>query len=307
MSNILVIKHGALGDVVQISGALKDIRNAHPKDNIILLTSSPYKELFSICPYIDDLLIDNRESFFKINIWLKLRKAIKRYKFNTVYDLQNSYRTDSYKKYMFSAPNWSSILKVLQGSETKESFKEIGAIDRMDIQLKRSGIETKFTKTPDFSWAIDMDFELDKRIRKDYIYIAPFASANGTAKTWPYFSDLIKTLEQEFPSLDVVSTPGPSEIEDAKKVGGIAQLYNGKAIGIRQMAKVIKGAKFVISNDTGPAHIAAHLGCKGLVLFGSHTTPKKTSIETQNFKALSVKDLKDLEVEEVYRRIKAEL
>jgi ADP-heptose:LPS heptosyltransferase len=307
MSNILVIKHGALGDMVQISGALKDIRNAHPEDNIILLTSSPYKKLFEACPYIDDLLIDNRESFFKIAVLLKLRKAIKGYKFSAVYDLQNSYRTESYRKYMFYAPNWSSIVTVLQGSETKEWFKEIGAIERMDTQLKRSGLETKFTKTPDFSWAVDMDFELDKKIRKNYIYIAPFASANGAAKTWPYFRDLIKKLEQEFPHLDVVSTPGPSEIEDSKKIGGVAQLYNGKAIDIRQMAKVIKGAKFVISNDTGPAHIAAHLGCKGLVLFGSHTTPEKTSIETQNFKALSVKDLRDLEVEEVYRRVKAEL
>lgn len=304
MSNILIIKHGALGDVVQISGALKDIRSAHPKDKIIILTSSAYKKLFDECPYIDDVLVDNRESFSKIGIFLKLRRTIKKYKFNTVYDLQNSSRTDMYKKYMFSAPNWSSILTVLRGSETKAEFKKIGAIERMDLQLKRSGLETKFTKIPDFSWAMDMEFELDKEIRKDYIYVAPFASSNGEAKIWPYFSDLIKKLKQELPELDIVSTPGPNEIEDAKKLGTIVQLHNGRATDIRQMAKVIKNAKFAITNDTGPAHIAAHLGCKGLALFGPHTTPKKTSIETKNFQAISVSNLHDLKVDEVYKKVK---
>ena len=36
--NILVIKHGALGDFVMASGAMKSIRNYFPEDNILLLT-----------------------------------------------------------------------------------------------------------------------------------------------------------------------------------------------------------------------------------------------------------------------------
>ena len=39
MSNILIIKHGSLGDIVQISGVLKDIREAHSGDNIYILTT----------------------------------------------------------------------------------------------------------------------------------------------------------------------------------------------------------------------------------------------------------------------------
>jgi ADP-heptose:LPS heptosyltransferase len=58
-----------------------------------------------------------------------------------------------------------------------------------------------------------------------------------------------------------------------------------------------------VANDTGPAHIASHLDKKGLVLFGSHTSAKKVSIENYNFKALSVKDLKDLNAETVCNKV----
>ena len=46
MSNILIIKHGSLGDIVQISGVLKDIRENHPEDKILILTTAPYIEFF---------------------------------------------------------------------------------------------------------------------------------------------------------------------------------------------------------------------------------------------------------------------
>ena len=53
-------------------------------------------------------------------------------------------------------------------------------------------------------------------------------------------------------------------------------------------------ASFVVANDTGPAHIAAHLNVKGLALFGSHTSAKKVSIETNNFKVLEKVNLNKL-------------
>ena len=56
----------------------------------------------------------------------------------------------------------------------------------------------------------------------------------------------------------------------------------------------------IVANDTGPAHMAAHLGAKGLALFGSHTTAYKVSIERENFKAIQVTDLNKLSPEKVF-------
>ena len=60
MSNTLIIKHGSLGDIVQISGVLKDIRESSFEEKIFILTTSPYAEILSRCPYIDGVLIDKR-------------------------------------------------------------------------------------------------------------------------------------------------------------------------------------------------------------------------------------------------------
>ena len=65
----------------------------------------------------------------------------------------------------------------------------------------------------------------------------------------------------------------------------------------------IKESSFVIANDTGPAHMTAHLGVKGLTLFGKHTTAFKVSIERENFKAIQVDDLNKLSPGKVLEKI----
>ena len=82
---------------------------------------------------------------------------------------------------------------------------------------------------------------------------------------------------------------------------------NSEPVNIKTLVSLIDKAKFVIANDTGPAHIASHLDKMGLVLFGSHTTAKKVSIENFNFKSLSVKYLKDLNVVTVLNEVKSKL
>ena len=84
-------------------------------------------------------------------------------------------------------------------------------------------------------------------------------------------------------------------------------MNDGEPVNIKMLISLISGAKFIISNDTGPAHIASHLKKNGLVLFGSHTSAKKVSIENSSFKALSVKNLADLNVETVMKEIKNKL
>ena len=74
MSNILIIKHGSLGDIAQISGVIRDIRETYNKEKIFILTTFPYVELLSRCPYVDGVLIDKRLPRWNILYLLKLRK-----------------------------------------------------------------------------------------------------------------------------------------------------------------------------------------------------------------------------------------
>ena len=114
MSNILIIKHGSLGDIVQISGVLRDIREHHKDKKIFFLTTAPYIELMSKCPHIDAVLIDKRLPRWNIFYLIKLKKLLVKYNFSHVFDLQNSSRTSFYRKFLLNSPNWSSSETILK-------------------------------------------------------------------------------------------------------------------------------------------------------------------------------------------------
>ena len=73
MSNILIIKHGSLGDIAQISGAIQDIKENHSEDKVFILTTSPYQKLFNKCPYIEEVYIDQRLSRLNLFYLMKLK------------------------------------------------------------------------------------------------------------------------------------------------------------------------------------------------------------------------------------------
>ena len=62
MSNILIIKHGSLGDIAQASGAIQDISENHPNDDIHLLTSKSFVELFKSNKFVNNVILDRRLS-----------------------------------------------------------------------------------------------------------------------------------------------------------------------------------------------------------------------------------------------------
>lgn len=308
MSNILIIKHGSLGDIAQISGALKDIRQFHPNDRIFILTTSQYSELLGRCPYIDAVLIDRRLPRWNIIYLGKLKKTLSKYNFTYVYDLQNSSRTLFYQRYLLRLPQWCSTQTILQKGTKKKDFNKESVLERFKIQLSNFNIKTNHTKSPDFSWAcINVDQIVNKYFNRKFILIFPFSSPKLAHKQWPYYNNLIKIIKKKNPELEIVIAPGPKEIELSKEIGATVITNKKKALSIMELSGLIKKSSFIIANDTGPAHIAAHLKKEGLVIFGYHTTPKKVSIETDIFKAITVKDLKELTAEKVYLEIEDRL
>ena len=179
---------------------------------------------------------------------------------------------------------------------------------RFSIQLENSGIKTKHTLRPDFSWAkINVDKIINKYFSKKFILLFPFCSPKLSHKKWPYYNDLIKVINLNHPDIEIAIAPGPSEIDDANKINATVITNNNYPLNIMQLADLITKSSFVIANDTGPAHMTAHLGQEGIVLFGHHTSPEKVSIETNKFLPISVNNLRDLTVEKVYSEIKNKL
>ena len=308
MSNILIIKHGSLGDIAQASGAIQDISENHKDDQIYLLTTKPYFDLFKKNPFIHEVILDKRLPRYNLIYLYFLMRELKKHNFSKVFDLQNSSRTNFYKNILFPKGDktvWSSSITTLPNDKSKDEFDKSSVLERFDHQLKESGLNTSNTLKPDFNWAskdiseIKISYKIDK-----YILLFPFCSPHLSIKKWPHYNKLIELISNRYgDEYKIVIAPGPLEINNIKDINAIALLDNGRALDISQLTSLIKGSSFVVANDTGPAHIAAHVGAKGLTLFGKHTTAYKVSIERDNFKAIEVSDLNNLSAEKVFEKL----
>jgi ADP-heptose:LPS heptosyltransferase len=273
-----------------------------------LLTTKPYFDLFKKNPHISNVILDKRLPRFNLIYLYSLMKNLKKFKFSKVYDLQNSSRTSFYKRILFpkaTKDTWSSTETTLPEGTTKEDFDKDSVLSRFNYQLKSSGINTNHTLNPDFSWSpSDISQIKNYHQLEKYIVLFPFCSPHLTSKRWPFYNELINLINEKYKNTyKLVIAPGPNEIKEAKNINALCVLENGKALDISQLAALIRDSSFVVANDTGPAHMTAHLGSKGLALFGSHTSPFKVSIERENFKAIQAPELSKLSAEKVFERL----
>ena len=283
---ILIIKHGALGDLIQADGIIKSIRYEHKNAKLVLLTSKKFVKLMSMCPYIDDQLIDNRSSFFNILSQMNLYKNVKKYKFDIIYDLQNSQRTYIYRKYLFKKIKWVT---------TDRKDHPISGLRGLEEMLREYFVISKNIFRPDISWlATDTKNIIKKnKILSKYIVLLPGSSKKNPLKRWPYFVDLAKLLI--FKGYEVITILGPEELEMNCSFPG----HVFKNLDWFQLSGIIKNSLFVIGNDSGPSHIASCLNNKGLALFGPSTSAIRSELKRGKFEILKVDNLAELTADEV--------
>ena len=305
MAEILIIKLSALGDLVQADGALRDIREHHPGDTVTVMTIPAYRRYFERCPWADEVFVDPRAPRYNPLQMLDLRKRLHRCRFDRVYDLQQVSRTRFYHRFLFPPVWWlgdaagcACCLKRPQNSCAADHFKR---------HLALAGIATTHTLNGDISWmADDVDSVLERGgVKTGYVLLIPGASPDHQHKCWPRFKELAgKLIEQ---GLQPVTVPGPGEIEVYRALPGITLVDGSGCLDYFGLAGVARRAAYVIGNDTGPTHIAAHLGCRGLALFSAHAAAQSTGIQHSRFRWLEAADLGDLPLERVWRTVRADM
>ena len=143
---LLVIKHGAFGDVIQAFGALKDIRLNFPNAEISVLTEPAFKKLMLRCDYVDQVLIDARLPRWRVDALFSLKRVFDEVDPDFVIDLQNSGRTAFYRRIMLRKPAWSCIDDAR--SSSSKYPKSLPSLERLAGQLSDTGLELKYTQKP---------------------------------------------------------------------------------------------------------------------------------------------------------------
>ena len=297
--HILLIKHGAFGDLIQADGVFKDIRRHFVQAKITLVTQSLYSQLMLRSPYIDAVIVDDRAPLWHLPRQYQLKRRLQACQADRVIDLQNSSRTHWYQRLLLPAVPWLRR----QGPR-----RHISGLRGLEALLTTAGIKTRYALQPDVSWmATDIDVLLQKnKIAKPYIALIPGSSAKHPQKRWPYYAELASALLAK--GHEVVKILGPDEQALAQKIPGKQVQTADKAVlNWFQLAGVLQQAQYIIGNDTGPSHVAANIGTPGLVLFGQKGIAKQTEIEKKHFKVIEVDDFNQLSCDEVLASVLAAL
>jgi ADP-heptose:LPS heptosyltransferase len=281
---ILVMRFGALGDMVQSFPAFEQIRAAHPDAEITLLTTAPYAAFASASGLFDHIETDGRPK--GLTAIVALFRRLRRTRYDRVYDLQNSGRS---KNYIFGfwprPPEWSGISPGASHRQTRPDRDALHNLDRTADQLHVAGIAPPNAPgkapPPDMAWAA----RIARRgaattaecfgLTAPFVLLAPGASPAKPEKFWPAasYGQLAALLIARGLTVAIVGSAAEAGIAAAvRAVASGAVDLTGKT-NLFDLAGLGEEAAFCVGNDTGPTHLIAGAGAPGLMLMSKVTDP----------------------------------
>ena len=292
---VLVIKLGALGDVVLAMGPFKAIRDHHHDAHITLLSTAPFADLALRSGYFDEVWVDRRAKPWHLGAWIALAKRLRGGRFDRVYDLQHADRTLAYYRLMTRARQveWSGIAAGCSHPHANPHRDAMHTIERQAEQLAMAGIAE--TPPADLDWlAADTEgYALPVR----YALLVPGGARHRLDKRWPAggFREVAAWLAERAVAPVCIGAQAEREVlaEVAAATPEAVNLCGRTAFD--QIASLARGAAVALGNDTGPMHLIAATGCPALVLHSAASDPALTAPRGRRVTVLREPRLADLD------------
>ena len=287
LMKILIIKLGALGDIIFSTPVIKQIQEHHSNDNIWLLTTPAYKKLFNnwanlkVVSFERGSLID----FLKALIWVRKQG------FDRVYDLQSNDRT--------------GILCALSGirfrignhpgfpyhSHPKTEFAgECHAFDRLNQIIESVGIKAA-EPAPFLPISDDITSKVKHWLKNNGLQNRPFillhagSSRLHVDKRWPFFMELANRLGDQ--GFNIIWIGSDDDRELNASLSESCGIDATNQFNIHELIELGKQASFAITNDSAPMHL---LSCSNIPVFGlfGPTNPRRTHALGQKSRVITV-------------------
>ncbi len=273
---ILIIKLGALGDFVLATGPFQAIRRHHDLARITLLTTPAFDRMARLSGYFDEVWVTDRPS--KSNLWAlwRIARRIRHQRFARVYDLQrNDVTARIFRLLGRRKPEWNGIAAECSHPHLDPNQHVIHTIERQKGQLVAAGI-THVPET-DISWLTDdvSSFALEQ----PYALLVPGGSAARPNKRWPVDRYVALARQMADHGVQPVLIGGPDEEAVLNQIAALEPraLNLGGRTSFAQIARLARGARNAVGNDTGPIHLITAAGCDCVVLFSSESDPSLTA------------------------------
>ena len=285
---ILLIKLGAVGDLVIASPFFESLRGYYPRSEIILLTGQSSFFTVQNNPNIDRLLITDDYSLFRRNSllqpleFLRVLLALKKEKFDMVFILHRAWQfnflaflTGASRRVGFARGNEGVLLtdQVIpqENRNEREIYLDLLRVADISVSTKM----TSFYMSDEEKGFIDLFYERHRIDEDDIlIAIAPGGGVNAKSamyiKRWPIgnYIQLVKRIHKEM-NFRVVVLGGPDDRAIAAQIEQeVPNIIDGSDLTVGEMASLLQRCNLFIGNDSGPLHVACAMDISSISLFG---------------------------------------
>ncbi|MEN6307962.1 MAG: lipopolysaccharide heptosyltransferase I [Anaerohalosphaeraceae bacterium] len=291
--NILIIKPSALGDIVFAMPALATLRASFPQARISWLVRKEFAPLLECVTGLDEIVLFDRKLLGK---WWHSRQALSEFRaflkhlrigqFDLVLDLQGLFRTAffawqtgcSRRFGMSQTREGASLFYTRRVLPPEHSIHLVDYYNKIASEAGAVNLHTDYPIRPPALAIESVKSKLSASGLGDKPYAVLILGSAHASKCWPTerFAATATQLAREY-GFAIVAAGSKSEQSLAQAVQQKAQIPIVSLAGqtsIPELVALLKGARLVLSNDTGPGHIAAAMDIPTVVIFG-HTNPAR--------------------------------
>jgi heptosyltransferase I len=285
---VLILKPSSLGDVVQALPVLRLLKRHRPESAVYWWIDAGLVSLLEGDPDLAGVFVFERRRWANPRYWGELFDHVlemRRFRFDCVVDLQSLARSGLIA-WLVNAPLTLGL------DDSRE-----GARGFYDVVVPRGGFHTHAVE-----WYLGVLPRLGVPVDQQYVWmperpavaaqvremwpvaehpcVALQPGARWANKRWPaeFYARLVARLHQERPDLRFVILGS----DEDRPLGQIIRAGGQEACldltgrtTLPEMVEWLRLSRVLISNDTGPLHVAAALGRPVIALFGP-TEPRRT-------------------------------
>ena len=282
---ILIIKLGALGDVIISTAIINQILEHHKNSDIKLLTTSAFKDLFSGFEKLQIVAFE-RKGFLNT---LKIISWVRSEGFDRLYDLQSNDRTSLITALSGIACRAGNHPRFPYNKHPDSIYAgQCHAFERLNKIIESVGIKKADPKPflpvkDENQIKVTSWLKSNKLVDKPFVLIHAGSSMSHLKKRWPYYAELAKALSKN--NFKVVWIGANEDIEINKKLSDETGINATSQFTIEELIELGKNASFAITNDSAPMHILSCSDIPIYSLFGP-TNPRRTHALGQSDKVI---------------------
>jgi ADP-heptose:LPS heptosyltransferase len=266
--NILVIKLGALGDVVLSLPQITALVEAHARDRVTLLTAPAFAGLAAGLPL--QVVAFRRKGFIEM---LRVMRWLPGQQFDVVYDLQGSLRSRVMTLLTRAGKRVGRCPGLAYTHAAPVPAAGIHAFDRFNEVLVAAGLEPASPRL-----RLPVSAAATSRVAgwlqqqglegRQLVPVHAGSSRQWPSKRWPEdcFRSLAVSLEER--GLKVVWIGGEDERTLNARLAAHAGVDATAAFGLAELLALADHAVFAVTNDSGPMHVLSAAALPVYAFFG---------------------------------------